>query len=143
MSSSESQHSGAEVQDLETAIRQRIVRKDPRFQLGAYLFLYEALASTQRELGRDDPKLSAEERHVSGQELVQGIKALAADQFGPLAPTVFRSWGLDCTRNFGEIVFNLVESQLLGKTENDSLDDFTDGFDFDSAFDGPPNLTIQ
>ena len=57
--------------------------------------------------------------------------------FGPLAPAVFRSWRVRRTEDFGEIVFNLVEHGLLGKTENDAREDFAGGFDFDQAFEGP------
>ena len=80
---------------------------------------------------------------MSGKELLEGIREYAAQQFGPLAPTVFRSWGVRRTEDFGEIVFNLVESGLLGKTESDSREDFADGFDFDQAFDGPFSAEIQ
>jgi uncharacterized repeat protein (TIGR04138 family) len=142
MSGPASSHRGPKLQDLESAIRRRVLARDVRYDLGAYLFLYEALAYTQRRLGRADARLSSEDRHVTGQELVRGIRALAADQFGPLAPTVFRIWGLECTRDFGQIVFNLVESELLGKTEEDTIDDFADGFDFNTAFEEPPELDL-
>ena len=122
--------------DLETAIRQRVLPDDARYGLAAYLFIYESLAFTQKRLQRDDPQLEAGQRHVSGQELLEGIREYAGRMFGPLAPTVFRSWGLKTTGDFGEIVFNLVEHELLGKTETDRREDFADGFDFDTAFEG-------
>ena len=61
-----------EAVDLETAIRRRILPKDPRYQLAAYLFMYEALAYTQKKLGRDDPALEPAARHLTGQELLEG-----------------------------------------------------------------------
>ena len=129
--------------DTETAIREQILPRDTRYEIAAYLFLYEALAYTQKALGRTGPDLRQEEKHVSGKELLEGIREYAARQFGPLAPTVFRSWGIRRTEDFGEIVFNLVESKLLGKTQSDSRDDFADGFDFDRAFDGPFSAEIR
>jgi len=63
--------------------------------------------------------------------------------FGPLAPTVFRSWRVRRTEDFGEIVFNLVERGLLGKTEKDAREDFAGGFDFDQAFEGPVKVEPQ
>ena len=122
--------------DLETAIRRRVLPGDDRYTLAAYLFIYEALVFTQKRLQRDDPNLEAGRRHVSGQELLEGIREYATRMFGPLAPTVFRSWGLKATDDFGEMVFNLVEHQLLGKTDTDRREDFADGFDFDTAFEG-------
>ena len=130
-------------QDLEAAVRDRILARDSRYALGAYLFLYEALAFTQKKFSRDDPNLNQEERHVSGQELLEGIRDYAAQAFGPLAPTVFRNWGLSSGQDFGEIVFNLVENDLLRKTDQDRREDFAEGFDFDTAFDGPVEVKPQ
>lgn len=48
--------------------------------------------------------------------------------------TVFELWGITNSRDFGEIVFNLVDSGLMGKTESDSLDDFKDLYDFQTEF---------
>jgi uncharacterized repeat protein (TIGR04138 family) len=129
--------------DLETAIRRQVLSRDPRFELAAYFFIYEALAYTQKALGRDGPNLTPAQRHVSGQELVNGIREYAAQMFGPLAPTVFRSWRVRRTEDFGEIVFNLVEHGLLGKTEKDMREDFAGGFDFDQAFEGPFKVEPQ
>lgn len=127
-----------EAMDLETAIRRFVLPKDARYKIAAYLFLYEALAYTQKKLGRDNPALKPAERHLTGQELLEGIRGYAHQSFGPLAPVVFRSWGVNSTADFGEIVFNLVENDLLGKTEEDKREDFAEGFDFDTAFENPP-----
>ncbi|MGD1000035.1 MAG: Minf_1886 family protein [Candidatus Brocadiia bacterium] len=121
----------------ETAIRQQILSRDSRYELAAYLFIYDALTYTQKALGRNAPDLTPAQRHVSGQELLNGIREYAAQMFGPLAPTVFRTWRVRRTEDFGEIVFNLVEHGLLGKTESDAREDFAGGFDFDTAFEGP------
>ena len=131
-----------EMVDLETAIRRNVLSKDRRYDVRAYLFIYEALAYTQKQLGRDDPNLEPPKRHVTGQELVAGIRQYAEHHFGPLAPTVFRNWGVTCTADFGKMVFNLVEGNLLGKTDEDQVADFADGFDFDTAFDGPMDVTL-
>ena len=77
------------------------------------------------------------------QELIEGIRDYATELFGPLAPTVFRNWGLTATQDFGDIVFNLVENDLLNKTDADRREDFANGFDFDTAFDGPVEVKPQ
>ena len=120
--------------DLESAIREKVLSRDSRYEIGAYVFIYEAPAYTQKMLGRDDPSLAPAKRHVSGRELIEGIRRYAGELFGPLAPTVFRTWGVNRTEDFGELVFNLVESGLLGKTDTDRREDFAGGFDFDTAF---------
>ena len=111
-----------------------ILAKDPRYQSEAYLFVKDALDYTQKLAGK--PRRN-EVRHVSGQELLEGIRAFALTQFGPMAPTVFEEWGIQRCEDFGEIVFNMVEIGLLGKTEKDSRADFQNGYDFDSAFRKP------
>jgi uncharacterized repeat protein (TIGR04138 family) len=108
-----------------------ICKKDARYQPDAYFFLIEALDVTVKDIRKNQPEHG---RHVSGKELLNGIKTYAIEEFGPMAFTVFSEWGIHATLDFGEIVFNLVESGRLGKTESDSRDDFKNGFDFDEAF---------
>src|SRR5439155_18738034 len=82
-------------------------------------------------------KSARKKRHVTGRELLDGIRRLGLERFGPMAPTVFEAWGVRRTADFGEIVFNMVEIGFLGKTDTDSRDDFKDGYDFDAAFRKP------
>lgn len=103
-----------------------IAERDPRYRPEAYSFLMLALNHTVA--GLETP------RHVTGQELLVGIRAYAIDQFGPMAKTVFNHWGVNETLDFGHLVFNLVEHELLGKTDSDRLEDFANGFDFETAF---------
>lgn len=126
--------------DISTAIRRKVVCNDSRYHLNAYRFIYEALEFTQAALGRDPASEDPVGRHVTGRELLEGVRGYAAQEFGPLAAVVFRSWGVERTEDFGEIVFNLVEAELMGKTDTDTRADFADGYDFDKAFDGPVKI---
>ena len=108
-----------------------ILKKDARYQADAYFFLVEALDVTVKDIRKNQPDHG---RHVSGKELLDGIKAYALDEFGPMTHTVFAEWGIHNTQDFGEIVFNLVEAGRLGKTESDSREDFKNAYDFDEAF---------
>ncbi len=112
----------------------RICRKDPRYAPEAYLFVRETLDFTARMLEKPQEGLG---RHVSGQELLEGVRAFALQQFGPMALTVLEAWGIRRTEDVGEIVFNLVETGKLGKTENDTRGDFAGGYDFQKAFGDP------
>jgi uncharacterized repeat protein (TIGR04138 family) len=103
-----------------------ILKRDPRYTAEAYFFVREALDHIVRQL--DAP------RHISGQELLEGIRKYALSEFGPIAKRVLSEWGINECIDFGHIVFNLVNEGLLGKTEDDSLDDFADGYDFTEAF---------
>ncbi|HRT28574.1 MAG TPA: hypothetical protein P5527_02165 [Kiritimatiellia bacterium] len=108
-----------------------ICKKDTRYHPDAYEFIVEALDVTVKKLNRCQ---SGHPRHVTGQELLEGIKEFALDEFGPLAFTVFSEWGIHTTEDFGEIVFNLVDAGRLGKTESDSRDDFKRVYDFNDVF---------
>jgi uncharacterized repeat protein (TIGR04138 family) len=108
--------------------------KDPRYARGAYMFVREALDFTQKLIGKE---IRGQIRHVSGQELLDGIRQFALQQFGPMTVTVFEEWGVRHCRDFGEIVFNMVEIGLLAKTDRDSRDDFQNGYDFTDVFRKP------
>jgi uncharacterized repeat protein (TIGR04138 family) len=113
---------------------ENILAKDPRFSREAYAFVREALDFTQKLIGKESRGTI---RHITGQELLDGIRQFALQQFGPMAATVFEEWGVKNCRDFGEIVFNMVEIGLLAKTENDTRDDFQNGYDFTDAFRKP------
>jgi uncharacterized repeat protein (TIGR04138 family) len=113
-----------------------VVRQDPRYAYEAYEFVYAALAHTEKLLGRDPRQPGDEprpEHHVSGPQLLDGVRDLALREFGLMARTVFRLWGINRTDDFGEIVFNLVEANLMSKTDNDSRDDFRNVYDLDQV----------
>ena len=116
----------------------QILQKDSRYHRDAYLFVREALDHTQKmvtKAGREGAK--EEIRHVNGRELLDGIRAFALDQFGPMAIALFEEWGVRCSEDFGEIVFNMVETHLLAKTKDDSREDFKGGYSFEEAFRAP------
>ncbi len=105
---------------------ENIVMRDKRYKVEAYSFVLEALNCTVSQL-----KAS---RHITGKELLAGIKQYARGQFGPMSPTVFEYWGITSTEDFGHIVFNLVDAKILSKTDQDSIADFKNGFHFEQAF---------
>ena len=110
-------------------VLERMTGQDTRYSRDAYLFLREALDSTQKQLGpRSEP------RHVTGQELIEGARKHALGQYGPMAKTVLNEWGIQSCEDFGELVFRMIEFGLLSKNERDSRSDFQGGFDFDTAF---------
>ena len=111
-----------------------IQAKDPRYQRDAYFFIREALDHAQKTIAKD-PR--GRIRHITGQELLAGIRAFALEQFGPMAKTVLEEWGVHCCQDFGEIVFNMVEVGWLAKTKTDTRADFENGYDFDEAFRRP------
>jgi len=117
------------------SIIRRSPRSRPTYHHQAYLFIKEALSATQELLSRTASAHPHDEgAHISGRELLEGVRILASKQYGMLAPTVFASWGVRDTTDFGRIVFELVEIGELRRTEHDHLSDFDDVYSFDDAF---------
>lgn len=115
---------------------EKIVEKDPRYARAAYYFLRMGLDHTVKKVQADKNRVvrqGVSGNHVSGQELLEGIREFALEQYGPMAFTLFSNWGLRGSANFGDIVFNLIEARVLGKTEDDNPTDFQNGFDFHEA----------
>ena len=113
---------------------EKIRAKDPRYHRDAYLFVKEALDFTTKEVCKEN---KGRPRHVSGQELLEGIRELALSQFGPMAITVLEEWGIQSCSAFGDIVFNMIEIEMLAKTDKDTRADFQDGYDFYETFRKP------
>ncbi|MCD6404617.1 MAG: hypothetical protein J7M19_02190 [Planctomycetes bacterium] len=103
-----------------------LARDDGHYDFQAYLFVFQALEFTLKRIGR--------RRHISGQELLEGIKDFAILNFGAMGKTVFDQWGVRESMDFGRMVFSLVEAGLMSKTEGDDISDFAGGFDFDKTF---------
>ncbi|MDH4210609.1 MAG: hypothetical protein OEV79_04105 [candidate division WOR-3 bacterium] len=103
-----------------------IAKNDPRYSVDAYLFALEALDHTRHELG-----LSG---HVTGRQLLEGIRNLALKRYGAMTKMVFEHWGVTNTLDFGNIVINMVNEHILSKTPEDSIDDFKDVYDFEDVF---------
>ncbi|MEM8710095.1 MAG: Minf_1886 family protein [Planctomycetota bacterium] len=110
----------------------KVWKKDSRYRLEAYMFLFDALDKTVKSTGRDAE--TGASRHVTGQELLDGMRIHAERLFGPLAAQVWRTWGVNSTLDWGQIVFNLVDNELLRRQESDSIEDFREGYDFDEVF---------
>lgn len=116
--------------EIEEAL-QAIRRKDARYRSNAYRFLlFEGLEFTQREYLNIAPN---ETRHMAGAELLEGLRQLSIKQFGWLAHDVWKNWGIRKTRDWGNIVYNLVDKNLLRTTEQDSIDEFDDVFEIEDA----------
>ncbi len=108
------------------------ISQDPRYRHEAYEFVREALhvaAKVFRGEGSD--------QHVSGQELLEGVRVHALKQYGPMALLLLRMWGIERGEDVGSIVYNLIGSGYFGKNEGDSIEDFAGGYDFAEAFSRP------
>ena len=114
---------------------ERLLKDDDRYDAEAYNFVYEALDYTLKNIVK---KTRRGGQHVSGPELLEGVRLFSIESFGCLAKSVLESWGVTRTDDFGEIVFNLVRHDLMGKQDSDRLEDFQGIYDFDEAFNVRP-----
>lgn len=111
----------------------QVQQRDTRYSVQGYAFICDSLAHTVRMLERD----SKEDQHVAGPELLQGLRDLALDQFGPLALLVLNDWGIRCSEDVGNMVYNMIEVGYFGKNESDRLEDFSDGVSLDEFLTKP------
>lgn len=106
-----------------------------RYHPAVYQFVFASLRYAQQRLGRSRSRDTDDEAHITGRELLEGVRELALEQFGLMATTVFCHWGVHSTGDFGRIVFELIERGEMRKTDRDQLSDFLNVYDFEEAFD--------
>ena len=125
----------------------KLLKKDRRYKVDAYIFVFEALNYAQKVLGMGAQSPEEEEsesrvvaatdrraeRHLTGQQLCEAIRQYALEQYGYMAKCVLNSWGVHRTSDFGNIVFNLIDIKQMKKTSQDRIEDFDDVFDFDEG----------
>lgn len=104
-----------------------ITDKDPRYHPDAYELVMQTLWWTQKKLKHNG--------HISGRQLAEGMRDFVLNQYGPLAKTVLNYWGVNSTADFGEIVFNMIGCRMMRKSDEDSLRDFENVYDFEEALD--------
>jgi uncharacterized repeat protein (TIGR04138 family) len=111
-----------------------LTRCEPRYSYEAYQFVCDAVNFTQDRLGRviDDDRLEVDQ-HVNGGELLRGACAFAVQEYGLMAPIVFKMWGIRTTDDFGEMVFRLIEAEKLSKSDRDDPEDFRGLFNLEQA----------
>jgi uncharacterized repeat protein (TIGR04138 family) len=108
-----------------------VVGSDPRYQRDGYIFLRDSLDFTTKQQKKIK---GVSVRHVTGPELLDGVQQYALKEFGPMVMTVFDSWGIRSCEDIGHMVFNLIGAGVFGKTEQDSIEDFKNVYDFKEAF---------
>ena len=118
-------------QTLERRLRD-IVKSDPRFAQPAYEFLSDALEYAMARYGKQEKR-----GHVSGEDLLHGYCEYALKQFGPMASTVIKEWGIHSGFNVGEMVYNMIDAGIFGQEGDDSLSDFRGVLDLISTLEAP------
>ena len=102
----------------------------------AFKFVQAGLSHTVEKIHAEIANDPDANRHVTGQQLCEGLRDYALKEWGLLAGTVLRRWGITSTYDFGRIVFALVDNKHMAKTDDDTIEDFRNVYDFKTAFDG-------
>ncbi|MEI6492587.1 MAG: Minf_1886 family protein [Verrucomicrobiota bacterium] len=108
-----------------------VSRGDKRYHPEAYVFLRDSLEAALKRRKKATKEAGG---HVAAAELLEGFRVHALGEFGPMTMTVLDYWGVRCCEDIGHMVFNLVQAEQFGKTDEDTLESFAGGFDFHSAF---------
>jgi uncharacterized repeat protein (TIGR04138 family) len=111
-----------------------ILKRERRFDPHAYFFLKDALDFTLKRIAEAN---GGRARHVSGPELLSGYRDFALEQFGPMASTLMKEWGVRKCQDVGDMVFLLIEEQVFGKQDSDRREDFSEAFDFEESLTKP------
>ena len=110
----------------------------------AFDFVHEGLDYTvTRVHGPQTMAANLRNRHVSGQQLCDGLRELALSRWGRLARAVLQRWNIRTTLDFGKIVFSLIDVGQMQKVEDDTLDDFKNVYDFKAAFETDYRIPAQ
>jgi len=104
---------------------EEIAQKDSRYKPDAYGFVMQALWFTQQKLKRSG--------HITAREFLEGVRDFGLNQYGPMTKNVFEHWGIKGTSDFGEVIFNMIDSGLMKKSEEDNRGDFKDVYNFEEA----------
>lgn len=113
-----------------TTVTTRPARRNYHAQ--AYQFVFSAMRYVQQQLGRNTA--SEATGHISGRELLDGVRVLGVQHFGVMAILVLHRWGIRSTDDVGRIVFELIDRGEMRKTEHDQLADFIGVYDFEKVF---------
>lgn len=105
-----------------------------RYPLDAFNFVRRGLDHTVQAIHEQPDQLSERERHVSAQQLLEGIRQFALDEYGQMARLMLQRWNIHRTEDIGQIVFEMVNAGVMQATEQDDIQDFAEGYDFETAF---------
>lgn len=111
------------------------IRASAPYARQAFVFVQDGLEYTVKRVHGDPSQLPVGERHISGEQLCDGLRELAIKKYGLMARTVLEHWNIQRTDDFGRIVFAMVNAGIWSSTEEDKLDDFFGIYSFEEAFD--------
>lgn len=140
--------------DPDLRILLQLLNHESKFSLEAFLFVREGLAYAADQLALERcsqtvpataacEKVRPARKHVSGQQLCEGIRQYALNQFGYMSKTVLNSWGIHSTSDIGDVVYKMINAGIMKKSSKDRRSHFDDVFDFDAAFESQYDFATE
>lgn len=120
---------------------EEIAKDDGRYDAMAFKYVHDGLGKIVQKI-RESRGYDPEPHHISGQDLAMGLAELAVERWGRLARLVFTRWGMSNSRDFGEIVYLMIENGWMTAQETDTIEDFDDVFDFETLFEKQFKFTL-
>jgi uncharacterized repeat protein (TIGR04138 family) len=110
----------------------RICERDKRFVPALYFFVRHGLDYLVKKRAEESQQAAGTpHQHISGRQLLEGLREYALSEYGPAAYALLTRWGIQKSSDFGDIVFSLIAENMLGKSPNDRREDFDNGFDLE------------
>lgn len=99
---------------------QPVAEQYGKFHADAYVFVHQALGTTAQKA----KKLGSPVLHVGGRDVIEACIELANERFGPMSYAVLEEWGISQSKHIGEIIYHLIEIDILSKRPGDRIEDF-------------------
>jgi len=112
---------------------QEIAKLDGRYSLRAFQFVSEGLGYSVKKF-HDINLASDESHHITGKQLCEGLAEFAAEKWGRMAKVTLNQLGIKSTRDFGNIVYLMVENKWMHARPEDTIEEFNDVYDFEEVF---------
>ena len=97
-----------------------ILEKDESYPEEAYEFVTNVIHfATKNQDQKEDSS-----RHIGAKKIIKATVEYAVKEYGFFAQEVLLSFNIIKAMDIGNIVFNLIEVELLRKSDDDSLKDF-------------------
>lgn len=109
-----------------------LTEKYPEYAPEAYELLRNGLEYTVENYSKGNKGA-----HLTAEQLYTGTCAYALMEYGPMARMVLEVWGIETSRDFGSVVYNLIEVGIFGKQKGDSREEFDNMPPLDFILDAP------
>lgn len=93
----------------------------------AYALIFQTMEWVRKKEDGDEEKVA----HLTGQELGKAIFDFSVDMYGFLTPIVWQDLNIYRSEDIGKIVWHLVQERLIGKRDEDKIEDFDELWSID------------